>query len=255
EITDEEFNILRQYLMESAYGEKEVYNTTTPAEFKRFQSFLNGSNFTTVVDGLNVLYGVGRFGTDSSNVMDKTTKILKKMNINPKNMLFIARKHVMKRLTPDVQLALKSMCQLFLVDDTSRDDWFILYAAFYSKAQIVTSDILRKERGFFNGAAGKTSKINLLFQKWLYRYQYLWVKVGYKAPMAHKLRAQYRDDVWLIPYFDQPPVSVGERPEQWFYVYKKDEQKTKLLKQTSSNFRSSAPVAQKTRRNILIVDE
>ena len=59
----------------------------------------------------------------------------------------------------------------------SRDDWFVLYAALQSKAYVLTSDILRKERGIANKATpAKNAQINDLLQKWLYRYQYMFVR-------------------------------------------------------------------------------
>ena len=59
----------------------------------------------------------------------------------------------------------------------SRDDWFVMYAALQSKAYVLTSDILRKERGIAcKNVPAKNAKINELLQKWLYRYQYMFVR-------------------------------------------------------------------------------
>jgi hypothetical protein len=37
--------------------------------------------------------------------------------------------------------------------------------------------------------------------------------------MAYKLRAQYTQNVWLIPYFNRKPISLAQRPDNWFFVY------------------------------------
>jgi hypothetical protein len=60
---------------------------------------------------------------------------------------------------------------------SSRDDWFVLYAALHSKAYVLTSDILRKERGIANKSTpAKNAEVNELLQKWLYRYQYMFIR-------------------------------------------------------------------------------
>lgn len=49
--------------------------------------------------------------------------------------------------------------------------------------------------------------------------------------MAYKLKAQYRQNVWLIPFFNQKPLTLAQRPDNWFYVYKtSDTKQTTLLK-------------------------
>ena len=82
DISDEDFYFLRNYLLESAYTSKEVYNvsdepidencfhiidcfqTTTPVEFEKFQALLARQKFTMIVDGLNILYSIDRFATN-----------------------------------------------------------------------------------------------------------------------------------------------------------------------------------------------
>ena len=69
-----------------------------------------------------------------------------------------------------------------LISFRSRDDWFTLYAAITNRAYVLTSDILRKERGI-NTKMGpvKNSQINELLQKWLFRYQYLFIRQNDRA--------------------------------------------------------------------------
>ncbi len=55
----------------------------------------------------------------------------------------------------------------------------MLYAAIQSKAYVLTSDILRKERGIANKSTpAKNVLVNDKLQKWLYRYQYMFVRQG-----------------------------------------------------------------------------
>jgi len=55
----------------------------------------------------------------------------------------------------------------------------VLYAAIQSKAYVLTSDILRKERGIANKSTpAKNALVNDKLQKWLYRYQYMFVRQG-----------------------------------------------------------------------------
>ncbi|CAF0878057.1 unnamed protein product [Adineta ricciae] len=232
ELSNDDFHFLQNYLMESAYTDKEVFNTTTPTEFKRFQRFLSQHKFTMIIDGLNILYGIGRFATDPVTSMIKTINFLKNLNVNRKQMLFIARKHVTSRIPADIQENLRSICEIFLVDNTSRDDWFVLYAALHSKAYVLTSDILRKERGIANKSTpAKNTEVNDKLQKWLYRYQYMFLRQGkrlyFKQPLAYKLRAQCTQNTWLIPYFNEKPLSLAQRPDKWFYVYKNSDKPLK----------------------------
>ncbi|UJR31882.1 hypothetical protein I4U23_019356 [Adineta vaga] len=225
ELSDDDFKFLQNYLMESAYTDKEVFNTTTPDEFKRFQKFLSQHQFSMIVDGLNLLYGIDRFATDPVNSMIKTINFLKNLRIPRKKLLFIARKHALSRIPYQIQENLRSICEIFLVDNTSRDDWFVLYAALQSKAYVLTSDILRKERGIANKSTpAKNAEVNERLQKWLYRYQYLFIRqdkrVFFKQPLAYKLRAQYIQNIWLIPYFNEKPLTLAQRPDNWFYIYK-----------------------------------
>jgi hypothetical protein len=49
--------------------------------------------------------------------------------------------------------------------------------------------------------------------------------------MAYKLKAQHIQNVWLIPYFNQKPLTLAQRPDNWFFVYKtSDDQQATLLK-------------------------
>lgn len=43
--------------------------------------------------------------------------------------------------------------------------------------------------------------------------------------MAYKLRAQLTENVWLIPYFTQKPLTLAQRPDDWFFVYKTSDYK------------------------------
>ncbi|CAF4069048.1 unnamed protein product, partial [Rotaria magnacalcarata] len=230
DLTDDEFKYLLDYLKETAYTEKEVYNTATPIEFEKLQAVLARNKFTMIVDGLNILYGIDRFATDPVSSMVKTINFLKNLRVSRAQMLFIARKHALSRIPHDIQRDLRSTCEVFLVDNTSRDDWFVLYAALYSRAYVLTSDILRKERGISSKSTpAKDTQVNDKLQKWLYRYQYMFVRQAnqtfFKPPMAYKLRAQYKDNVWLIPYFSEKPQSLGQRPDNWFFVYKTSDYK------------------------------
>ncbi len=55
----------------------------------------------------------------------------------------------------------------------------MLYAALHSKAYVLTSDILRKERGIANKSTpAKNALVNDKLQKWLYRYQYMFIRQG-----------------------------------------------------------------------------
>ncbi|CAF3334252.1 unnamed protein product [Rotaria sp. Silwood2] len=251
ELSDDEFNFLLNYLMETAYAAKEVYNTTTPVEFEKLKAVLARNKFTMIVDGLNILYGIDRFATDPVNTMIKTINFLKNLRVSRTQMLFIARKHALSRIPYDVQKDLRSICEVFLVDNTSRDDWFVLYAALYSRAYVLTSDILRKERGISNKSTpAKNAQVNDRLQKWLYRYQYMFVRQGnrvyFKQPMAYKLRAQYTQNVWLIPYFNEKPLTLAQRPDNWFFVYKIADKKQAP---------SHASERQRTKETVVIKEE
>jgi hypothetical protein len=63
-----------------------------------------------------------------------------------------------------------------------------LYAALNSKAYVLTSDILRKERGIVNKSTPvKNALVNDKFQKWLYRYQYMFIRQGNRVYFKVKI--------------------------------------------------------------------
>jgi hypothetical protein len=64
--------------------------------------------------------------------------------------------------------------------------------------------------------------------------------------MAYKLRAQYTQNVWLIPYFTKKPLTLAQRPDKWFFVYKISNNK-----QTVSSFESK----RKRMKDPIILDE
>lgn len=172
-----------------------------------------------IVDGLNVLYGIDRFATDPVNTMIKVRLgVALRRTLTPNLDTFrrstfsrtsacLARRCYSSRastpclasrprfkrtyapcansswsttrkvqsLTFGRERCLRSCC-------SSRDDWFVLYAALHSKAYVLTSDILRKERGFANKSSpAKNAQVNDTLQKWLYRYQYMFIRQGKRA--------------------------------------------------------------------------
>ncbi|CAF1360345.1 unnamed protein product [Adineta steineri] len=54
-------------------------------------------------------------------------------------------------------------------------------------------------------------------------------RVYFKQPMAYKLRAQYTQNVWFIPYFNKKPVSLAQRPDNWFFLYNISDNKKAAL--------------------------
>jgi hypothetical protein len=50
--------------------------------------------------------------------------------------------------------------------------------------------------------------------------------------MAYKLRAQFVQNVWLIPYFNQKPLTLAQRPDHWFFVYQQVGLKRKSIKES-----------------------
>lgn len=38
--------------------------------------------------------------------------------------------------------------------------------------------------------------------------------------MAYQLRAQRAQNVWLIPFFNQKPLTLAQRPDNWLFVQK-----------------------------------
>ncbi len=63
--------------------------------------------------------------------------------------------------------------------------------------------------------------------------------------MAYKLRAQYTQNIWLIPYFNKKPLTLAQRPDNWFFVHKISNNK-----QLSSS--TSVPKQKRTRESTII---
>ncbi|CAK9833829.1 Mitochondrial ribonuclease P catalytic subunit [Anthophora retusa] len=131
-----------------------MYYVSDPIEIRQFIKFVNaGKPYDVIIDGLNFIYGnINGYKRLGENLVHNKKK--------GKKVLVIARKHV----KPMIQkMNFEKLANYFFFENLSKDDPFILYAAFASgrNCKILSNDLMRQHKF----AIGDT-ELNVLFKRW-----------------------------------------------------------------------------------------
>lgn len=183
-----------------------LYCVSNPAEIKKFINFINnGKPYDIIIDVLNFIYS----NIDGYQMLKRNLVHFKKEG---KKVLIIGRRHVKYMIE---KLNLSQLANYFFVDNLSKDDPFILYAAFASgrNARIVSNDFMRQHKFAINDI-----ELNILFKRWQLSQQYTFLKEEQDVDkltqnlsidaIAHK-----QSNRWHIPY---APDSTQSRKKQKF---------------------------------------
>ncbi|XP_065208136.1 mitochondrial ribonuclease P catalytic subunit-like [Planococcus citri] len=197
-----EFNELRDAFLNRALVGGDVFRNTTPKELDSFYKVVEKhAPFDIVIDGLNVVNSLG----PQKPLHIKASLLQQMVNIffnSDKKILVIGRKNMTKfprRIKEDV--AEKST--MFLIDNETRDDLFIIYSTLYSgpKCYFVSRDYMRSEKFRLND-----DRLSDLFKRWQLSHQIV-PSQGFdglvEAPLQFKICAQRNSSQnWHIPYHD-----------------------------------------------------
>jgi len=221
-LNEAEFNKLSDVFLNKVMIKRDVFIKTSPDELNRFRSFIEKSiPFDCVIDGLNVAYA-GQKKTNRERVNNIVATLKYFFIERNQKCLVIGRSH-MAHWPKDQMNFIRRNSHLFLADDISQDDPFMLYAALRSgpHTKIVSQDLMR-DHSFLLDLESKK-----LFRQWQRQNQYSLIrtlqngKVVVQEPNNFELRAQKTNDSWHIPFTSENhnfAYKTFEPPSSWLCV-------------------------------------
>uniref|UniRef100_A0A182PQR1 Mitochondrial ribonuclease P catalytic subunit n=1 Tax=Anopheles epiroticus TaxID=199890 RepID=A0A182PQR1_9DIPT len=200
-VSEDMFQSLRDKFLKAVLINKEIFNRTTPEELNRFQTFLAKTlPYDVVIDGLNVAFSSGNQKSHTVYAQ-QVAAVVRHYVRHKKRVLVIGRKHMDKWRSKEMKY-IRENSFLFLTDDLSQDDPFLLYAALESgpKTDFFSRDLMRKH-SFLLG-----DELSSVFKRWQQEHQYSLLsimpdgRVLIKAPFKYELYAHKScDNRWHVP--------------------------------------------------------
>ncbi|XP_059622816.1 mitochondrial ribonuclease P catalytic subunit-like [Phlebotomus argentipes] len=219
QLTDEEFQELQSQFLNRVLIREDVFLKSNPKEVENFRKFLSRTKpFDCIVDGLNVALSKG---TGRTNNILATNLINVVMHFARKGqrVLVLGRKH-MSNFPEDRMRMLRSNAHIFLTDNLSQDDPFLLYAALISgkRCCIVSKDLMRGHAYLL-----KSEELRNTFRRWQHTHQFRWeytpgTKVIMQAPPTFSVTAHETDGHWHVPFqseYSPHQLNLFEIPENW----------------------------------------
>ena len=173
-----------------------AFKVSDPQELKKFEEFMmHNKPYDFVIDGLNSVKII-----NSTNDFER---MIRKLKNKGKRILVIGRYHL-KRSRKIVNM--KNDADFFFVNDMSKDDAFILYAALLSgKTNVISKDLMHQHKFTFHNI-----ELTILFKRWQLRHQYF---LDVKSKNLMQLRlihpmsefALKINNCWHIPYSNYSP--------------------------------------------------
>lgn len=231
DVDEEAFAKLQEEFVSRVLLGSDIFKTTSPEEWSKFCTFVKEEGpFTTVVDGLNVAYTVGRKPPEVR--MRRLREAVMKIKVsNRKNrIMVIGRKH-MEMWSPRDLEAIKRRAKVFTLDNISKDDGFFIYVALQSGigAQFVTSDMLRDHIYRLGDPSLRET-----FRHWQRKHQVLAISspsgVYLVPPPDFRTAAQnHGADSWHIPYNDGTTRESYQVPHTWLCLQSKPHEQENLI--------------------------
>ncbi|XP_043521457.1 mitochondrial ribonuclease P catalytic subunit isoform X1 [Frieseomelitta varia] len=191
-LSDDEYEYLLKATKEQLIFTN-MYYVTVPKEIQSYMKFIDKNKpYDIILDGLNFMY----FAKYNNHLETKFINMFKSLKSQNKKILIIGRKHIkkyIKRTGLDV-------ADYYYVENSSKDDLFMLYAAFASgeNAKIITKDLMRQH--IF---ALRDTKLSGLFKKWQLSHQLVLDKQGYSQLSEREIFdaiVQKQNNYWHVPY-------------------------------------------------------
>ncbi|XP_066260053.1 mitochondrial ribonuclease P catalytic subunit [Euwallacea similis] len=218
QLTDEEFTTLQNTFFKNVIIGKDIFVKSNPEEMSRFQQFVSSmKKHDVVLDGLNIAYSKGARKSPqilSRNLANVVSHFVQK----GKSVLVLGRVHMQKWPKNNWDY-IKQNASIFLTQDISQDDPYLLYCALRSGKDtiICTRDLMRGHKFLLQDA-----KCKVLFSRWLTQRQYFLLTVNnegrafFRAPPNFNPLAQSRGGVWHVPYIPED-IEVNEMYHKtWF---------------------------------------
>ncbi|KAL9881105.1 mitochondrial ribonuclease P catalytic subunit [Glossina fuscipes] len=217
-LSNADFEKLRNSLLKKVVIGGDVFQKSTPKEVNEFLNFVDRTGpYDCVIDGLNVAYSKGKKNPQS--LANLLVSVVKHFADNNKYVLVLGRKHMNKWPKNSIQYV-RDNAAMFLADNLSQDDPFLLYAALKSgpKTDIFSRDLMR-QHAYLLG-----SELKCIFRQWQQQHQYSLVtktgsgKILIKEPTRYLCCAHKTESTWHIPFKMQYTLHSSdsfEIPEHW----------------------------------------
>ncbi|XP_055915742.1 mitochondrial ribonuclease P catalytic subunit-like [Eupeodes corollae] len=220
-ISDDEFKTLSTSFWERVLIRKDVFQKSTPKEVEDFTKFIEKTGpYDCVIDGLNVAYSCGAKKPPKVyvNLLSLVVKYFKRQG---KHVLVLGRKHMNNWPKEGMSYVKRNAC-MFLTNDLSHDDPFLLYAAIKSgqTTDFFSRDLMRSH-AFLLGP-----ELKHIFKRWQQEHQYSLLTVSEKGivvkePTRYFKFAQKVNNTWHLPYkavYSPNPPELLEVPENWICI-------------------------------------
>ncbi|XP_034184193.2 mitochondrial ribonuclease P catalytic subunit isoform X1 [Osmia lignaria lignaria] len=173
-----------------------AYKVSDPQELKKFEQFMmHNKPYDFVIDGLNSIKYV--------NSMNTLERMIRKLKHEGNRILVIGRHHLKKSQKIG---NMKNYADFFFVNNMSKDDAFILYAALLSgKTNVISKDLMHQHKFTFHNI-----ELTILFRRWQLRHQYFFdtkSKNLTQLRLIHPMSefALKINNCWHIPYNNFSP--------------------------------------------------
>ncbi|XP_014283186.1 mitochondrial ribonuclease P catalytic subunit isoform X2 [Halyomorpha halys] len=202
-ITESEFKKMKDAFLNPVLIGKNIFHKTQPEEFNSFINFLKRiEHIDVVLDGLNIALSPTHRKVNLQLSAEVLSNVVKHFTNLSKKVMVLGRKHM--KLWPKVHMNyIKQNASLFLVENVSCDDPYLLYATMYFGlgTTFVSRDHMRSHKFLL-----KDPELTAIFWKWQQKHQYYFLyaskngKVSLMEPMEYSQSVQQtKEGTWHVP--------------------------------------------------------
>ncbi|XP_011870761.1 PREDICTED: mitochondrial ribonuclease P protein 3 [Vollenhovia emeryi] len=217
--TEEEFGNLAKSMMDKVIIGSDVYRKTNPKELLKFQKFIEDTKpYDIVIDGLNITYfqKSRSYHNESEPKLTWLINVVEHFKKQRKRILVLTRKH-QKKLSTFKHV--ERLASVFLIDNLSSDDPYILYATLASgiNSKFISLDLMRQHKHSL-----QNSDLQRAFKKWQYSHQYFVErsKTGIRMlePFACMPNVQKSGNCWHVPCVSDDIIKTESYkfPDKWY---------------------------------------
>jgi len=221
-----QFIRLRDNFINRVIEGKDVFLKTTPQELEQFKEFVHRTApYTIVLDGLNIAYAMKHKRSNNVKLAKQLLTVVEFFARMGKNsrILVLGKQHMLS-WPKNILNSIKQEAFVFFVENISKDDPFLLYAAMYSGqgTLVLSKDMMRDHIYCLHDP-----ELASYFRRWQKGHQMEMLSVRLDGYVHYKPALKYNpivqqcgDDHWHIPYEDGQPKEANESPITWLCMKK-----------------------------------
>ncbi|KAH8420549.1 hypothetical protein KR009_011287 [Drosophila setifemur] len=226
-ISEEEFRRLSECFLERVLIRRDIFQRSTPEEVTRFKKYVEQTApYDCVIDGLNVAYSTGTKKTPQQ-LAKLVATVVRHFRQQNKRVLVLGREH-MRNWSKQAMHYVQSNASLFLTNNLSHDDPFLLYATLKSglETDFFSRDLMRSH-AFHLG-----TELKPIFRRWQQQHQFSLItqtqtgRIIVKEPIRYRLSTHRVGNTWHLPFcetYTQHPTESFEVPSNWLCLKLKEE--------------------------------